>query len=260
MNNKDFNNILNATIESIKDNKNVFLSLNKEDNEVAYFHFDVNKLIEILKKYKNKCIAKKGKKTLLISHYGNPYITAMLCVESLMNNSEIIIGIENLCYGVNKGIVRVFNNVLKEYKIDRQIDLKNNLLNQEIEKMSIDKIICLGIFNTYEDYKNISKFEIEFIPLYNLFLYYDSEEYDELVEKIRIYSIDNFFEVEILDYEEDFEEVLYIKNFEKRYFSVLLSKDIEKQHLFKENDKSKILCINENPFKNFEWKLPENIF
>ena len=126
--------------------------------------------------------------------------------------------------------------------------------------MNLNKVVCLGTSNIYEIYKNIKKLEVEYIPLFNLFLYYDSEEYEELVEKIRSYAIDNFFEIEILDYEEEFEDVLYIMNCEKRYASVLLSKDIEKQNIFKEKQNAEVVCVNENPFKDFELKLPENIF
>ena len=124
MNDNIFNKITSSVIELIKDNKNIFIKLNKEDNEVNQFYFEIDQLIEILKKYKNTKTIKVERKKFLVNHYGNPYITAMLCVESLMNNAEIIIGIEDFCYGINKAIINIFNDVLKSYKIDMQILLK----------------------------------------------------------------------------------------------------------------------------------------
>ena len=89
-------------IDLVKDNKNILMNLNKEDNEIFAFDFNINKLIEVFSKYKNELKKEATKQKILVSHYGNPYITAMLCMEAILYQTDLVIGIEEVCYGVNK--------------------------------------------------------------------------------------------------------------------------------------------------------------
>jgi len=253
--------IVNSIIDLIKDNKNLLKRINLEDNEGNQFEFEVDKVIEIVGKYREAKKEQKTKTEILINHYGNPYITAMLCVEAIINNVELTIGIEDFCYGLNKAIIKIVQDVLKEYKISIEVDLKNNITITEIEQMNLDRVICLGNSNTYMLFRKNKSMEIKYIPLFNIILYYDSEDYDEIVEDIRRYAYNNFYEIEIFDENEEFEDVVYqINHSGDKYCTVILSKDKKKQEKFIIEINSKIICINENPFSKFELEIPKEVW
>lgn len=249
--------IVNSVIELVKDNQSILNKIAKEDSEVNPFEFDVYKLIGLLETFKNRSIISKEKRKILIQHYGNPYVTAMVCLESLINQAELVIGIEDFCYGLNQAIVKIFNDVLQEPKIL----LKNNLTLQEIEEIKPDKVVCLGNSNAYMRFRKMKNVEVQNVSLFEVVVYYDSEEYEELVQKIRNYANHNFYEIEIFDETEDFEDVIYAINHSKnQYCAAILSKDKEKQEKFEQKIEAKIICVNENPFTKFELKIPNEIF
>ena len=254
-------NIVTDVIDFIKDNKNIFDKIKKEDDEVFKFDFHINQCIDNLSKYKNEKIKETNSKKILVSHYGNPYITAMLCMEAVLHKCELIIGIENICYGLNLAIVKIVNDVLKEQKIDIQICLKTNISNQDIQTMQLDKLVCLGNLNAYMNFRKIKQTKVEYVPFLDIVIYYDSVEFEELTEDIRNYAIQNLYEIEIFDETEDLEEVINLINQDfPRFCAIILSKDKQKQEKFEKDITSKILCVNENPFRKFEMKIPKNIF
>lgn len=258
---KNLKLILNSIISLIKENKKNLIKLSQIDNEVNEFDFDIDVLISTVNKYKEFSINDKNGKYIFVSHYGNPYITTMLCIEAMLNKFKVCIGIDDICYGLNKAIIKIINSALKNYNIKTEFELKNNFTNSEIAELKFDKILCLGNANSYMYLRKISNVEVINVPLYDLNLYYDSEKYENLVESIRQVALKNFYEIEIFDKEENYEDVIYmINNGLKKYCSIILSEDKEKQNNFKKSINSEIICINENPFNKFKVELPNEIW
>lgn len=249
--------LVNLVIELIKENHKVLNQIWQEDKTVNSFEFDVQQLIGLMEKFKKREKMAKRKQKILVEHYGNPYITALLCMEGLLYQVELIIGMEDCCYGLNRAIVKIANEVCQGEKIL----LKNNLTCEEIEKINPNKIVCLGNSNAYMRFRKMKNRKVQNIPLFNLTLYYDSEIYEELAQTIRIYAIQNFYEMEIFDETEDFEEIMEeMKESQNQYCAVILSRDKEKMERFKREIPAKIICVNENPFGKWEWKIPEEVF
>ena len=253
--------IVNDVIDFVKDNQNRLEKIKQEDSEVFAFGFDVDKLIEVLTNYKNETRKQESTKKIFVSHYGNPYITAMLCLEAIMHQTELVIGIEDICYGLNSAIVKIVNDIVKEYKIHTKISLKMNPSNNDIEAMSLEQCICLGNSNAYTQFRKLKNVETKYVPLFDVAVYYDAEEYEELAEDIRYFAYQNLYEIEIFDETEELEDVIYSINHSlTKQCAVILSKNKEKQEEFKQEINSKIICVNENPFKKFELKILEEIF
>lgn len=249
--------LVNSVIELIKDNRNILNKIWQEDKEVNFFEFDVEQLIHWIKDFRNEKIIWKAKQRVLVQHYGNPYITALLCLEGLRKQAEVIIGIEDFCYGLNKAIVKIINDVGQGAKIL----LENNLTYQQIEEMNPDKVVCLGNSNAYMRFRKMKNTMVQNVPLFNLAVYYDCEEYEELVETIRNYAIYHFYEIEIFDETEELEDVIEeIESGQNQYCAVILSKSKEKQEKFKQEIHAKIICVNENPFAKWEYKIPDEVF
>lgn len=258
---KNIKGIIQDVIDLIRDNKNIFEKLYQEDNKVFTFRFSVNSLICMLVEYKNEGIQEKEARKIFVSHYGNPYITALLCIESIIHNCEIVIGIEDIGYGLNKAIVKTVNDVLKEYKISRQISLKMNVTKSDIEAMNVYQVIYLGNSNTYTNFRKMENVQIKYVPLFDIVLYYDSEEYEELVESIRYFATESLYEIEVFDETEDFEDLIYMINHSlPKYCAVILSKDKNKQEEFIQKIQAKSICINENPFQQFNMRIPKEIW
>lgn len=261
INNHRLVKIINELINTINDNKEIIEKIAEKDNQLYKFDFNIDQLREILNSYKQRRIKDVPHSKILISHYGNPYISVMLCLEAIINHSEMTIAIEDFCYGLNKSMIKIINDILKEYRISMQIILENNLTNADIKKKGIDKIVCLGNSNSYMNIRDLKEKQVKYIPLFNILLYYDSDDYIELVDDIQEYAMQNFYEIQIFDEEEEFEDIIYMMNHDvNKYCSVLLSKDEEKQRIFRESVNAQIICINENPFKRFKMNLPSEIF
>ena len=252
--------IVNGVIDLIKDNQDILVKLWKEDNEVCAFDFHVKQLIDGLLKYKNETIKNGNLKKVFLCHYGNPYITAILCMEAIQNNWEFVIGIEEVCYGLNRAIVKMINDCLKEYKVHQSILLKMNVTAGDIEKMDLEQVICFGNSNAYMNFRKVKNKKVDYIPFWDIAIYYDSEEYEELVEDVRNYAIRNLYEIEIFDETEELEDVIDgINHGLPNYCAVILSKDKEKQEKFKCEVCSEVVCVNENPFQKFEWEVGEKV-
>ena len=261
MNNSQFRKIITQIIELIKDNKLILEKIKKEDYEVIPFDIDIDKIIDILKQNMNRETSDLSSDMILVEHYGNPYLTALICIEALIYQSSIAIGIEDLCLGLNKAIVKMFNDIFKENKLGIEINLNNNLKIQEIKKSKFDKIVCLGNSNAYSELRKISGAVVKNVPLFSISLYYDSQKFDDLVQNIVSFADKNYYEIDIFEPEEDFDDIVYMINISKdTYCSVILSDDENKQKQFKEKIHSEVICVNENPFNHFKLDISGKIF
>lgn len=257
----NLNSVVKFIIEAVKNNKKIFRKLNEEDNEVNYFEFNADKLVQIIQEFKNRDIQEKPKQKILVNHYGNPYITALICMEAVIHNVDVVVGIEDYCYGLNMAIIKIINKALEEKKVSLNFALYNNIKQSEIKKIGIDKVICLGNSNSYMQLRKLKDMEVSNMPLFDLVLYYDSEQYEELARNIKNIANQNFYEIEIFNDTDEFDDVIYTaQNSGRKYCGVILSQDDEKCKRFKELGNFEFVCVNENPFKYFKLKLPENIF
>lgn len=253
--------IVSSMVELIQENQRTLNELKKQDDEVCRVHFESSRGIELVRRYEEKQRQESQEKHILVSHYGNPYVTLLLCIEAVLHRVKLTISIEDIAYGLNKAIVKMVNLALEERGMDRQIQFCNQLTNAEIEKMDIERVVCLGNSNTYERFRKMETKEVEYVPLFNVVVYYDDGKYEELVRNMVEYAKKNFYEIEVFDETDDFEEVLYeITETQQQYGAVILSMDANKQEKFKSQVKAKIVCVNENLFKKFELEIPREIF
>lgn len=257
----NLNCVVKFIIEAVKNNKKILSKLNEEDNEVNYFEFDADKLVKIISEFKNVNIQEKTKRKILVNHYGNPYITALICMEAIINNVEVVIGIEDYCYGLNMAIIKIVNKAMEDSKISLNFAIYNNIEMSQIREAALDKVVCLGNSNSYMQFRKIENVEVDNVPLFDLTVYYDSEEYEGLARNIKDFANHNFYEIEIFNDTDEFDDVVYMaSNLGPKYCAVILSQDEKKCNKFKNIESFRYVCVNENPFKYFKLELPENIF
>ena len=250
---------LNKIIEDYKreilSNKENFIELYKIDQEVTDEVFNLNDVIKLLDLYKDEEIIKKEKEIIISSFYGNPLITINSCMQSLLKNRGTILAIENNMFAVNRLLVTLFNNILGDYKIINMVELYNDLSIEEMKEAEsiVDYIVCIGNTTTYyklykEDIKNL-----KYIPFKNTSLYCKDKAFEELKYEIYKYSIQKGLEIEIY---EDLDEFISCTNINDEIENVVVfSNDKEEIKIIKESITKYSLYINENPFKEENFKI-----
>lgn len=225
----------------------------KEDLEklqqIDYKHCKINpeidKFFQIIENYKKKNIENKNKK-LTIAYNGNPYITLNLSIIAIIYNISIKLNIDNNMLGVNKFIIKIINDKIKDNKLNIKLELTADFDGENL--IFIDRI------NDFNIIKN-KKENIKFIPYESIDIYCDEDDLEDLYEKIYDYAINMNIDVDIFD-EETIEIMLkYGKGAKK----VILSN----QEGIKDCYKGKNIYVNENPFKDesyiFNIELINNI-
>ena len=101
--------------KEIKENKNEIEKLKKIDNKYSKTNISVEKLLQIIEEYKNKNIENNNKEKIIYCN-GNPYIVLNLSLIAIINNINMKINIDDNMLGVNKYILKIINDILKDNK------------------------------------------------------------------------------------------------------------------------------------------------
>lgn len=238
------NKIIDEIISKLKKNQGELKKVEKIDKRYNNININLKEIIEYIENYKEKKIEEKNQKIIAI-YRGNPYITVDLCMQAILSNCKIILIIEDVMYGVNTIITKIFQS------ISELIILKNCESNSSIIQIShkIDKVIVIGDVGRYQTLRKSLK-NIRFIPYNNIAVYLDDDKFEEIAQKICEYAE---------EYEDDIE--CYTRNLED------ISKDIfvDKVLLLTENKKliekankilkDKTILINRNPLEKLSNKL-----
>lgn len=217
---------------------------------------EIESLRSVIKSYKDEKRDKENTiEKLLVLTPGNPDVVFSLCIECYRLDLDMEIVIEDFCLAQNMLVVEVFNSIFEKMKFKRRIKLINNIPDKDIihESIKFDKTIVVGNSNLYNRLENEMK--ISFYP-YGIFeIYSDTEEFDELKEKIYSILDENMFEVEEYD---DVVKEKVIDNLNKtsyKFCTLILTKDKEFEKKAKESLDSEFVIVNKNPFKEIKFKL-----
>lgn len=255
--NSRYKKILDEIQTELNSNKNELMKLNNIDKEFYDFDIKVEKLNEIIEESND--ISKNTKSNnIVVSYFGDPYITLRLIIEAIRTNNKIILLIEDCMLGVNKLIINIVKMVLKDYKIENKIFLYNQIQMEEIleNKDKIYKIIFIGNKETFDLYKKIDLENIKYYPYNNIDLYCETEEFENLQKMIYQYCLKNNIDIEIYDEFENIEKAIeFLNKYGSGFCTCLLTKSKEHEKLFKENIKSEYIFVNENPFGNIKFNV-----
>lgn len=246
-----FRKIVRDLKSEIKENKKEIAKLNEIDYEYNKKVVYLDKILEVIDYFSEKKVCEKETKNLIVAYYGDPCVTIQLCLSALLNCQMLNLVIDDLCLGVNKLIVELYKEILKEYRIFDVVSF-NNYENKEMieEKIGIiDKMYCLGDKNLYTVCKHINGIDIEYIPFNVIDIYCENEELYDLAREVFNCCYESGIEAEIHE-DMPFDETIEVLNeFGENYCSVILTKNEEYMKRFKNEVKSKYIFVNENPFK-----------
>ncbi|MCI9365525.1 MAG: hypothetical protein HFJ54_02685 [Clostridia bacterium] len=229
-------NLCNAMLSSIqkeiKNSSEKIEILREIDFKYCKLNVEVSKFIRIIEEYKEIDIKKENKQFTIYCN-GNPYIVLNLAIIAIKSNSSIKINIDDTMLGVNKLILEIINRIIKQNQMQIEIEIIKKINNEE-------NIICIDRVNEFNILKR-EKRNIRFIPYESIDIYSDSEEFEELFEKVYEYAISMNISIDIFD-EEGIEGLF---KYGKGKRKVIFTKN--KEYLDKYKEKN--IFINENPFK-----------
>lgn len=253
--------LLNEIKESIAKDKlfleqaaNIDFKKWKKKIDFNIFYNIIDEYIEMEKKNHTVMIEEGNSQVekIVISYYGNPYVTFILSIQAIIYQKQLLLEAGEFMVSINTFIVNMINQILQENHLPK---LLIHCIEIEDEKEIIEKEIKTIIIGaTQNKAKYLGKYV--YIPYNNYIIYCVDEELERLSNSIYDYAFNNFFEAEVL-WEEDIEEAIKIINLKKDCMSVILTKDINLQNLFKDKIQNK-LYINENPFLKEEINIPIN--
>ena len=258
INDNQKNRIIDKFKDQIINNKDTILKMQNIDITKCNQTTDISKIIELLEEYKNDEVSSSSEKDIVLaSYYGTPYITVNLCMQALLQKKAIIIVIEDSMLAVNEILITIFNKILEEYKIIDLVKLFNLPCNEDIKNIlkDITSLICIGNSNTYQHYKKMKIEKLKFIPFKNMAIYSEDIKYEELQHQLYNYAITNGIEIEVYDDIEidEFIECMELDDWIDNI--VVLTQNEETKEKVKGKLKNKKIYVNQNPFKNENFKI-----
>jgi len=242
-------NLLNKILIKLREEEINIKKCNEIDKKHYNMNVEINKLIEITENMKKENLTENIKQNVTIIHNGNPYVTYILAIKAICNKINMKICINEVMLATNSIIVKIINEVIKEIKIENTIELKRKFNIFEHDKN--EKIIVLG---DKEPYINLLKQKVEnlyYMPKFNIAMYIEEGELEELKQNILNYCYINFIEIELYEAENVKQAIEQIKaDNEGEKIMLLTNEKIDERDIEGIN-----VSINENVLKHIERAL-----
>lgn len=247
--------ILDELKKALLANKNLILKANKEDTKLNKRQIKIEEMLKIIEVYRDSECELNDDERKIIFYKGDPYLTIHLCLQAVTQRIKILLVQDDFLIGVNEILLKIVENVLKEFKIFNLINVENySSLELEKIKNDFDEIIAIGDTTIYQVLKE-NESNVKYFPYNNIGLYCDSKDLLKLQDAIYIYATESDYEIEIY-YEEKIDEVIDLINSDSlKDTAVLLTKSNKSKEEFEHKIKNKKIIVNENPFKNEVGKI-----
>lgn len=248
-------NLLNKIIKRMKEEEKNIYKANQIDKQHYKMKVNINRFIQIAENIKEKDMGEFTDENVIITHNGNPYMTYLLAIKAICSNTNLTICVNETMLGTNSVIAKIIEEVLKELKIDIHITVIRTL---DIE--TLKKEIKIIVLQDKAQYSKLLKSKIPNVyyrPIYNVALYIDDEEFEDIQQDIIRYCDENFIEIEIYDAEdiEDAIEQLEVDN-EGEYALILTKQKVDMDKIKEMKEKENIeININKNILTDLEERI-----
>lgn len=252
-------NLLNKIIKRMKEEEKNIYKANQIDKQHYKMKVNINRFIQIAENIKEKDMGEFSDENVIITHNGNPYMTYLLAIKAICSNTNLTICVNETMLGTNSVIAKIIEEVLKELKIDIHITVIRTL---DIEQLKDEKEIKIIVLQDKAQYSKLLKAKIPNVyyrPIYNVALYIDDEEFEDIQQDIIRYCDENFIEIEIYDAKniEDAIEQLEADN-EGEYALILTKQKVDMDKIKEMKEKENIeININKNILTDLEERIIE---
>ena len=253
INNQNLSTVFYTIKSKLQENNELLQELYNIDSKYIKMKIDLQNLIEIVDNLKNEKLELDKQETILIHYNGNPYITLNLILLAILTKTKILLEFGNSYLGINKFIVKLTNNVLKEFQTE------NIAYLYDTTDKNIDKIICIDDINRYNTYLAKVNNKAKFYSFNYIDFYRDSDEFNELTELIYKHADENQIPIESYSELNLEDAASMMKNGLGKSVIILNNNDYTKQY-FRDKIKNKKLYINKNPFEKTVTVINKEIF
>ena len=250
-------NVLNKIISRIKEEEKNIYKANQIDRNHYKMKININRFIQITENLKDKDIGEFTDENVMVTHNGNPYMTYILAIKAICSNTNLEICVNETMLGTNSVIATIIEEVLKELKIKTHIAIIRTLDIQTLKNQKNISIIVLQDKAQYSQLLRAKVPNVVYKPIYNVALYIDDEEFEEIQQDIIQYCDENFIEIEIYDAEdvEDAIEQLEADN-EGEYALILTKQKVDMDKIKELKEKENIdIYINKNILIDLEERV-----
>lgn len=250
-------NLLNKLIKRIKEEEKNIYKANQIDRNHYKMKININRLIQISEQLKEKNIGEFADENVMVTHNGNPYVTYILSIKAICSNTNIKICVNETMLGTNCVIVKIIEEVLKELKINIHIAIIRNLDIETLKNTQDTKIIVLQDKAQYSQLLRAKVPNVVYRPIYNVALYIDDEEFEDIKKDITQYCDENFIEIEIYDAEDIEDAIEQLEADNEGEYALILTKqkvDMDKIKELKEKENVEI-NINKNILTDLEERV-----
>lgn len=250
-------NLLNKIIKKMKEEEKNIYKANQIDKQHYKMKVNINRFIQIAENIKEKDMGEFTDENVIITHNGNPYMTYLLAIKAICSNTNLTICVNETMLGTNSVIAKIIEEVLKKLQIDIHITVIRTL---DIE--TLKKEIKIIVLQDKAQYSKLLKAKIPNVyyrPIYNVALYIDDEEFEDIQQDIIRYCDENFIEIEIYDAKdiEDAIEQLEADN-EGEYALILTKQKVDMDKIKEMKEKENIeININKNILTDLEERIIE---
>lgn len=256
-------NTFDKIIDAFMENNNLISEAITSD--AMGFKFDMNKVNEILKEY-SKIENSKSEPTYILKFArgitsskmiitnGNPYTTLILCAEAIISNVNIFIDVQNQLTNLNYTIINICESCLKSGKqlMYSKLTLKD-LTNFVFPAVSSHEILVVDDKAKFNELALI-KMPCRYLPIMSVEIYYDSEEFENMIDTIEYYCEVNYIKTKTLKNISIEKMQMQLSKKEAANAILILTKDENKYKDLKERY-YKNFYINYNPFDVMEIDL-----
>lgn len=248
-------NNINIIINLIEENKiQIENAINKDNKD---YKIDFEKVINIIKLYEN-CKPQNKNEKLIVFTNGNLYALIILCMNALWQNKRIVLCNQNVMTNASIEIIRLFNTVAKKINFTLIKEYKLRDLVHDIEENSKQRIIVIDDKLKYKEFLKLD-LPVEYKSYFSLDVYYDSEDYSNMINIVEDYSEKYLINTYIYQNRTITETLLRTNKEESSLSILILTQDVEKYNAMEQKFKNKNIFINYNPFDNYEEKVCEKI-
>lgn len=245
----------------LEENKSQINIAIKEDGRV--FDFDDKKLKKIItriesKNNKKSKKIKQDKNGKIVYTNGNPYTTIYVLLKAALEGNKVILCTNGVLENLNKQLVRIFNQLSSKKLFNYKSDIKVKELYLTIEKKNDIDIEVYDNINVFIELLEFG-FNAKYISLYTIDIYYDSDEYDDMVEVVEDYANSKYMELNVYKNKNYVETLLRTGSDLSGLSLLILTKNPNKYEVLKEKFPNKNIYINYNPFDDFEENVIKKI-
>ena len=245
------NSFLDKLKEIIRKNKELINDANKIDLSHNKKQIKLKEFENIIESYKNtEILTEKESKRKIVIYKGDPYLTLHICLQAVIQNTNLVIINQQFMNGVNSVVIGIFDKLLDEFGVSNLIDSFNEFsINHYSEiKKYYDETIVIGDSCVYQLLSKTEK-NVRFYPYNNIAVYCEDDKLKQLEEAIFIYANENQYEIEVVGADALEEAIERINKDEFKSIAVLITQSNENRERFFYEIKNKEIFVNENPFK-----------